>query len=72
LVVLESLIHLGRELGMQVVAQGIETQQQLDGLRSLGCEMGQGELLQRAIEPAQAIQLAPLSSLVSVADANVP
>ena len=40
--VLESLIHLGHTLGMQVVAQGIETAAQLDALCRMGCELGQG------------------------------
>ena len=38
----ESLIQLGRTLGVQVVAQGIETPEQLDALCRMGCELGQG------------------------------
>lgn len=56
--VLESLIRLGRSLGMEVLAEGIETQEQLDALCQMGCELGQGDLLSGALEPAQAIQLA--------------
>ncbi|MGA2170310.1 MAG: EAL domain-containing protein [Terracidiphilus sp.] len=58
--VLESLIHLGRSLGMQVIAQGIETPEQLDALCRMGCELGQGHLLSYALEPARAAKLAGL------------
>jgi EAL domain-containing protein (putative c-di-GMP-specific phosphodiesterase class I) len=57
---LESLIHLGRSLGMQVIAQGIETPEQLDALCRMGCELGQGHLLSYALEPARAAKLAGL------------
>jgi len=56
--VLESLIHLGLALDMQVIAQGIETPAQLDELQRLGCTLGQGPLLSHALEPALALQLA--------------
>jgi EAL domain-containing protein (putative c-di-GMP-specific phosphodiesterase class I) len=56
--VLESLIHLGLALDMQVIAQGIETQAQLDELQRLGCALGQGPLLSHALEAARALQLA--------------
>jgi diguanylate cyclase (GGDEF)-like protein/PAS domain S-box-containing protein len=56
--VLESLIRLGRTLGVQVVAQGIETPEQLRALNRLGCALGQGPLLAQALEPAWALKLA--------------
>jgi Amt family ammonium transporter len=55
--VLESLIHLGHTLGMQVVAQGIETAAQLDALCRMSCELGQGPLLSYALEPDRATKL---------------
>ncbi len=56
--VLESLIQLGLKLGVQVVAQGIESPVQLAALIGLGCELGQGPLLSPALQPAQAQELA--------------
>jgi Amt family ammonium transporter len=56
--VLESLLHLGRTLGVQVVAQGIETAEQLEALCRLGCELGQGQLLSDALEAKEAHKLA--------------
>jgi Amt family ammonium transporter len=56
--VLESLIQLGLKLGVQVVAQGIESPEQLDALIRMGCELGQGPLLSPALQPTQAQELA--------------
>ena len=56
--VAESIIGLGHSLGVQVVAQGIETNEQLEALCRMGCEFGQGHLLSYALEPARATQLA--------------
>jgi diguanylate cyclase (GGDEF)-like protein/PAS domain S-box-containing protein len=56
--ILESLIYLGRSLGVQVVAQGIEADEQLDALRKLGCELGQGSLMSAAVDTAGAQKLA--------------
>jgi diguanylate cyclase (GGDEF)-like protein len=50
---LRMILELGRTLGLQVVAEGIETTEQLHLLRSLGCELGQGFLLGR---PAPALE----------------
>ncbi len=41
----ETIIGLANKLSMRVVAEGIETQQQLDFLKNLGCDFAQGYLL---------------------------
>jgi diguanylate cyclase (GGDEF)-like protein/PAS domain S-box-containing protein len=56
--VLEAMIRLGQALGVQVVAQGIESSEQLDALRRLGCELGQGSFLSPVLEPLPAQELA--------------
>jgi Amt family ammonium transporter len=56
--VLEALIQLGLKLGVQVVAQGIESPEQLDALIRMGCELGQGQLFSSALQPPQAQKLA--------------
>ena len=56
--VLESLVRLAQSLGMKVVAQGIETPEQLYALNRLGCELGQGHLFSYALEPGKATILA--------------
>ena len=40
--ILESVIRLGRSLGMHVLTEGIETPAQESLLRRLGCTYGQG------------------------------
>src|SRR6185503_3047264 len=49
-----AILGLGRELGVQVVAEGIETAGQWSRLRALGCELGQGYYLSRPV-PAHAV-----------------
>jgi diguanylate cyclase (GGDEF)-like protein len=51
-----AIIALGRSLGLPIVAEGIETPEQLRTLRQLGCAMGQGFLLGR---PASAEVIGP-------------
>jgi diguanylate cyclase (GGDEF)-like protein/PAS domain S-box-containing protein len=40
--IVAGVVSLGRNLGMQVVAEGVETQAQLDAVRTLGCDEIQG------------------------------
>jgi len=48
-----SIIALGRNLGLRVVAEGIETEAQYAELLELGCHVGQGYLVSRPLPPAQ-------------------
>lgn len=41
-VITEALIHLGHRLGLQVIAEGVETEPVLDELIALGCDSAQG------------------------------
>ncbi|MFM7531257.1 MAG: putative bifunctional diguanylate cyclase/phosphodiesterase [Rubrivivax sp.] len=43
--IVRTILDLGRSLGRQVVAEGIETAAQLSTLRALGCTIGQGHHL---------------------------
>ncbi|HWE86414.1 MAG TPA: EAL domain-containing protein [Terracidiphilus sp.] len=54
---LESLVHLCRVVGMDVLAQGIETREQAMALHELGFELGQGYLLGGALDTVQAQQI---------------
>jgi diguanylate cyclase (GGDEF)-like protein/PAS domain S-box-containing protein len=53
--IVRSMIGLAHELGMQTVAEGVETLHQLEVLRSLGCDAGQGFYWSAAL-PAEAIE----------------
>jgi diguanylate cyclase (GGDEF)-like protein/PAS domain S-box-containing protein len=46
-----SVVALGQTLGMTVIAEGVETVEQLDILREMDCTQGQGWLWQRAVPP---------------------
>jgi EAL domain-containing protein (putative c-di-GMP-specific phosphodiesterase class I) len=48
---------MGRALHLEVVAEGLETDEQLDTLRRLGCRLGQGYLFSRPVEVATASKL---------------
>jgi diguanylate cyclase (GGDEF)-like protein/PAS domain S-box-containing protein len=53
--IVEAVISLAKSLGMRVTAEGIETQEQLDHLRLLNCDQGQGYFLARPL-PAEAAE----------------
>lgn len=47
--IVKTILMLGENLGIEVVAEGIETEQQLGTLRELGCRLGQGYLFSRPV-----------------------
>ena len=51
--ILASLVRMAKKLGMHTIAEGIETKEQGDFLRSVGCEYGQGYYYARPM-PADA------------------
>ncbi len=55
--IIRSTITLAHNLGMSVVAEGIETQQQLQTLQSYGCDCGQGYFIARPMPPTDATTL---------------
>lgn len=56
--VLESIVHFANKLGLPVVAQGIESREQVVALVRLGCALGQGPLMSPALDPERALELA--------------
>ncbi|WP_298018079.1 EAL domain-containing protein [uncultured Castellaniella sp.] len=55
--IVTAIIALGHGLELDVVAEGVETPQQLDHLRSLGCDLIQGYLVGRPAPAQQALDL---------------
>lgn len=45
LAIVDSIVRLGHALGLAIVAEGVERQEQLDLLREVGCDQAQGFLL---------------------------
>lgn len=52
-----SIILFARQLGMHTVAEGIETTEQMECLRSLECQYGQGFLISKPLNPQEAADL---------------
>nr|WP_297429636.1 EAL domain-containing protein [uncultured Actinotalea sp.] len=57
--VVTTLVRLGQTLGLDVVAEGVETPAQADALAGLGCRHGQGYLWSRPV-PAEAFAVLPV------------
>lgn len=53
--IVQSLIHLGRGIGLEVVAEGVETVEQLQLLETMGCRFAQGYLFSRPIPGPEAL-----------------
>jgi len=48
-VIVSAVVNLGRSLGLRLIAEGIETEEQLRLLTELGCDFGQGYLWSRPL-----------------------
>jgi diguanylate cyclase (GGDEF)-like protein len=55
--IVDAILRMGRALHLEVVAEGLETDEQLDTLRRLGCRLGQGYLFSRPVDVATASKL---------------
>jgi Amt family ammonium transporter len=53
----QSIISLARSLGLTVVAEGVENQEQLDRLRALNCDKAQGFMFSRPVDDQRALEL---------------
>lgn len=49
--VVTGMIVMARELGLDIIAEGVETMEQAEFLREMGCEMAQGFALARPQDP---------------------
>ena len=52
--IVQTLITLAHNLGMNVIAEGVETTDQVALLRALKCEYGQGYFFSKPVDGAQA------------------
>ena len=64
-IIVRSAIGLARELGMEVVAEGVETPEQCDFLIAAGCEYCQGFLFSRPVDAPEASRLLRLGVIGS-------
>ena len=64
--IVEAVTKLGHALGMKITVEGVETRQQLERIREMGCDEAQGYLLSTPVTADKvADQLESLSSDVS-------
>ena len=55
--VIRAVSQMGRSLGMEIVAEGLETVEQVQAVRSAGCTLGQGYHFSRAVPDYKAALL---------------
>lgn len=56
LVLVQAMIAMAHQLGLRVIAEGVETQEQRDLLQEAGCDFAQGYLYSPAIAPQDFIE----------------
>ncbi len=54
--IVTAIVAMSASLEVEVVAEGIETEEQLEELKRLGCQRGQGYLLARPMTAAQVVR----------------
>lgn len=64
--IVHTILELARVMNMEVIAEGIETEEQLSLLKGMGCRYGQGYLFSRPLPAAEIATLLALSSNVNL------
>ncbi|MFD1733322.1 EAL domain-containing protein [Deinococcus malanensis] len=64
--VVRAITSLAQNFGLLTIAEGIETEQEWDVLRELGCEVGQGYLFSRPLPAKQVLRPGTLVSVRTV------
>jgi diguanylate cyclase (GGDEF)-like protein len=55
--IVEASITLGKKLGLEVVAEGVETKEQFEFLRAHGCDLAQGYYVSRPLHKTELVEL---------------
>ncbi len=55
--IVKSIIDLARTLGLECIAEGVETNEDLQALRALGCDVAQGYLIAQPLSSADAARM---------------
>ncbi len=66
LALVEAIVVMAHKLGLKVIAEGIETEQQKDLLITIGCDYGQGYLFSKPLPADQFEALLTASSKADV------
>ncbi|WP_213610713.1 EAL domain-containing protein [Pseudoalteromonas sp.] len=62
----EAIIMMAHQLGLKVIAEGIETKLQMDLLLEAGCDYGQGYLFSKPLHKASFMQLITTNQVISL------
>ena len=62
-ILVHSVVHLGRALGLTVTAEGVENEEQHRLLQAVGCHLLQGYLFSRPVAAGTAYQLAMIGTI---------
>jgi diguanylate cyclase (GGDEF)-like protein len=54
---IRTIVELGQDLGLRIVAEGVETAAQADYLRELGCTLGQGYFFSKPVDADRASEM---------------
>ena len=57
LMLVSSMIEMGQKLGYGIIAEGVETSEQLDAIKTLGCETVQGYVFSKPINAESILKL---------------
>ncbi len=63
-ILVHSVVHLGRALGLMVTAEGVENEEQHRLLQAVGCHFLQGYLFSRPVNAKSALDLAEMGIIV--------
>ncbi len=63
-ILVHSVVHLGRALGLIVAAEGVENEEQHRLLQAVGCHLLQGFLFSKAVDFKAALELANAGSII--------
>jgi diguanylate cyclase (GGDEF)-like protein/PAS domain S-box-containing protein len=55
--IVKTIVTFARELGMEAIAEGVETEAQLDQLKTWNCQYGQGYLISKPMDKESAQQM---------------
>ncbi len=64
---LDAVLQIGRTLGLETVAEGIEDIGTSDTLRSIGCDKGQGFLFSKPVDASQTLEVAATTYQTAIA-----
>jgi EAL domain-containing protein (putative c-di-GMP-specific phosphodiesterase class I) len=69
-IIVKAIISMGRSLNLRVIAEGVETQAQLDFLKAHWCDEAQGHLFGWPVPPEQLAGLLEHHDLVEMEPAE--